>query len=95
MAVQGPREPFRQAILRVASRRVRSDFVPRLRAETSAFMKGAKPPLKALAPKQMKTKTTACRHAPEPVRGPDTAADVCLPVGRGVFQQPGRIQEEV
>jgi hypothetical protein len=29
--------PFRQALLRVASRRIRSDFLPRLRAETSAL----------------------------------------------------------
>ncbi len=63
--------PIRQAILRVASQRIRSDFLPRLRAETSLSMTQPSSPRKTLAHMQMETETTACRHADEWVSRPE------------------------
>jgi hypothetical protein len=71
----------------------KEQLLARLRAETSAFMKGAKlgSPLEGLTPKQMKTETTACKHARETVSGPDKreARDGYLPLlGRIFFHRP-------
>jgi len=62
-------------ILRVASRRIRSDFLPRLRTGTFLSMTEPSSPRKALAYMQMETETTACRHAAEMVRRPDNEGD--------------------
>ena len=63
-------------ILRVASRRIRSDFLPRLRTGTFLSMTEPSSPRKALAYMQMETETTACRHADEWVSRPEAYFEV-------------------
>jgi hypothetical protein len=74
----------------MVSRRIRSDFLPRLRAETTALIRRPNFWLKALVRKQSKADTTACRQAAEVVRRPDKEANARLPVCRGIFQQSDR-----
>src|SRR5512139_2546501 len=70
--------PVRQAILRVASRRIRSDILPRRRVGESA--RGV-------------LECTLQQACPVLDTGKDdgNAADACLPVGRAFFKQPVEI----
>ena len=84
----GPRDafhlPIRQAILRVASRRLRSDILPRLRAETSALVRCPK-----LSTPWASSQANEGRHADELVSRPEAYLEAhrnkpapCLTRGR-------------